>query len=371
MDLEVENQKLKEKLDLLMHQAKENSDKARRFQSLELRLISSSTIRELVYAVLVDYKKAFHLDAVTLVLDDPDFEIQRMLGNGIQDRNYLNQVIYLHDAEQSKALSQMSLFPRLGPYNRRQHQWLFPTTSKLNSVAILPLVGHGRRIGSLNLGSMTKERFVQPLGADFLERLAAIASICFENTINYERLKLLGLTDPLTGVHNRRFFDQRLKEEVIRALRSRQDLSCLFFDIDFFKRINDQHGHKVGDMALRNVAQLIASQMRGSDVLSRYGGEEFSALLSQTKAQEACDIAERIRSQVETSVLKFEGKKIQLTLSIGVATLDYFDDLDTIAETMDSILDSADMALLKAKETGRNKVVFAQRTPQFKQQLVY
>jgi two-component system, cell cycle response regulator len=120
------------------------------------------------------------------------------------------------------------------------------------------------------------------MATNFIEWLAAVASVCLENVANNERLKHIGLTDALTGVHNRRYFDQRLREEVDRALRKGQPLSCLLVDVDHFKHVNDKHGHLIGDAVLREVAEQIKDQLRLSDAMARYGGEEFAVLLVQT-----------------------------------------------------------------------------------------
>src|SRR5690606_11580958 len=118
--------------------------------------------------------------------------------------------------------------PVLGPYDPARHRVLFTTgLSHPASVAILPLTRWGQLVGSLNLGSVRPERFTPGMATNFIQWLAAVASVCLENVANNERLKHIGLTDALTGVHNRRYFEQRLREEVDRALRKGTPLSCL------------------------------------------------------------------------------------------------------------------------------------------------
>jgi len=183
-------------------------------------------------------------------------------------------------------------------------------------------------------------------------------AICIENAINLGRLKRQGLTDTLTAVNNRRFFDQRLKEELERAARDGIQLTCLLLDVDFFKRVNDSYGHQVGDQVLREVAGLIRAQLRGSDVLSRYGGEEFAALLSRSGTAEAGEVAERIRHSVETHTFTVDdGQTFRVTISIGVAT--YNPQASTVTEKMPGgvLVGHADRALYAAKSAGRNKVI--------------
>jgi diguanylate cyclase (GGDEF)-like protein len=194
---------------------------------------------------------------------------------------------------------------------------------------------------------------------DFLERLASILSICIENALNLERLKLAGLTDALTGVNNRRYFESRCQEEVAQARRRQLPLACMFLDIDKFKRINDEFGHQAGDEILRGVAGIIKSQLRTNDLFARYGGEEFVALLPQVSLVRAHEVAERIRARMEAHSFELpQGINLAITISIGVAMLPETL-LDDHTEASRKLIESADSALYRAKGSGRNKVVCA------------
>jgi diguanylate cyclase (GGDEF)-like protein len=215
-------------------------------------------------------------------------------------------------------------------------------------------------VGSLNLGSLRPDRFTPGMATNFIEWLAAVASVCLENVANNERLKHIGLTDALTGVHNRRYFEQRLREEVDRALRKGSPLSCLLVDLDHFKRVNDRHGHLIGDVVLREVSEQIKDQLRLSDAMARYGGEEFAVLLVQTNAITARAIAERIRERIAGQVFKLpDGTELSVTISIGVATLmEELRGADVDARARD-LVGRADSALYSAKRSGRNRVMAA------------
>jgi diguanylate cyclase (GGDEF)-like protein len=194
-----------------------------------------------------------------------------------------------------------------------------------------------------------------------------MTAISIENCINRQRTLELGYHDGLTNAYNRRYFDERLKHEVDRCTRKKTDLVCLFIDVDFFKQINDQHGHQVGDAVLVRLVALMREQVRSSDIVARYGGEEFAIILPDTGIQLAHEVAERIRSEVEAQKLIFNDNTLGITVSIGLASLsqikfqtnnDSKDQLDKMTAGIDQLLlRKADEALYQAKQTGRNQVV--------------
>jgi len=350
---------LRRRLEDYLAQAHVNESKQRRFQSYELRLIGLNSLFELIQDILYPNPAVFNWDAVTLLLLDPEYEVRRILKEeGVDLRDHAGLLFAIQDNDLD-GLFPTSLFPLLGPYKTKLHGPLFASTHRSpNSVALLPLVRHGRLIGSLNIGSYNAERFVKGVRTDFLEHLAAIVAICIENATNLERLKRQGLTDTLTAVNNRRFFDQRLKEEMERAVREGIQLTCLLLDVDHFKKVNDTYGHQTGDHVLREVAALIRAQLRGSDVLCRYGGEEFAALLSRSGAAEAGEVAERIRHNVAAHDFEApDGQPFRVTISIGVAT---YNPVKFGGKLQGAVLvGHADRALYEAKANGRDRVVSA------------
>ncbi len=157
--------------------------------------------------------------------------------------------------------------------------------------------------------------------------------------------------DPLTGVHNRGFFDRQFSVEMERSRRSGQPLGLLFADLDHFKGINDEYGHEVGDMVLRSVASLLVAQLRRIDYVFRYGGEEFAILLPGTDLDEAVRTARRLCSAVQASELRLEGgANLHVSLSIGVAVFPEH------AEDERVLMRRADLAMYQAKQEGRNCV---------------
>jgi diguanylate cyclase (GGDEF)-like protein len=168
-----------------------------------------------------------------------------------------------------------------------------------------------------------------------------------------KELSELTITDPLTKVYNRRFFDKALANEVKRANRTLQPIAVVMVDIDHFKMINDNHGHPVGDKCLFLVAQALRQQTsRSGDLVARYGGEEFILILTATSEEKALLLAEKVRDAVEKLVINNNGNPIQLRVSVGVAAW-----VPRQGESHHQLVKAADNALYQAKRNGRNQVV--------------
>jgi diguanylate cyclase len=164
------------------------------------------------------------------------------------------------------------------------------------------------------------------------------------------RLELMARTDPLTGINNRGYFIELMIIELKRSRRHEHAFSMLMLDLDHFKSVNDTHGHAAGDDALRSLPRVIqASGLRTSDFFGRIGGEEFAIGLPETTIHGAAEVAERIRMNLEKTVLIHHGIELYLTASIGVSEF-------RIGDTEDTLMQRADQAMYRAKESGRNKV---------------
>lgn len=157
--------------------------------------------------------------------------------------------------------------------------------------------------------------------------------------------------DALTRTHNRRFMDKRLDEEMAFALRHESDLSIVLLDIDFFKQVNDRHGHGAGDIVLRRVAEVIADQLRTEDILARYGGEEFAVLLRGIPLAGAARVAERVRSAVAKTHVNLGRLTLGVTLSGGCASLS-----TCPSQTKEDLIAQGDERLYRAKRSGRNQI---------------
>jgi len=221
----------------------------------------------------------------------------------------------------------------------------------------LPLKLDRGAIGVLNIADkISGEAFTEEDG-QLLNAIATYAVVAIERSEFYRRseeLKKISITDALTGLLNRRYFQERLAEEVERSKRHRLSLSLIMMDIDNFKSFNDRYGHLAGDEALRTTARTLRNSIRAIDVAARYGGEEFTVILPQTTKQDAMIIAERFCREIEK--INFQVEKAQpgptkLTVSLGLASCP--DD----ATQIDDLIKLADTALYAAKAQGKNRVV--------------
>jgi len=164
------------------------------------------------------------------------------------------------------------------------------------------------------------------------------------------RLELMARTDPLTGMNNRGHFYELLTIELNRSRRHERVCSVLMLDLDHFKSLNDTYGHAAGDEALRSLPRVIqASGLRGSDFFGRIGGEEFAVALPETSLENATEVAERIRMNLEHTAMAHNGKEFFVTASIGVSEFKFGD-------TEDTLMQRADQAMYRAKKSGRNKI---------------
>jgi diguanylate cyclase (GGDEF)-like protein len=166
----------------------------------------------------------------------------------------------------------------------------------------------------------------------------------------HEEIYRMTIVDGLTQIHNKRALFEALEKELMRARRYERDLSLLMFDIDFFKRINDQYGHLAGDHVLRELARIVQERIRREEVFARYGGEEFVILLPETPLPGAAALAESLRARVANHGFVFQGERIPVTVSIGTALLG---ENDKVAA---DLIQRADEKLYEAKRGGRNRV---------------
>lgn len=222
-------------------------------------------------------------------------------------------------------------------------------------IGIFPLIGEKTVLGCIvahsNIDKLNDKEI------DYLEQLTKQSSITIHRANVYAEVLQHATLDALTGLNNRRQFEIRLNQEVATAKRQGKPLCAIMLDIDFFKSVNDTHGHVVGDLVLKNIASVVKAGLREYDIASRYGGEEFAILLPFTKIEEAFLVAQRLRKAVEISSVEIPadeknecGSTVKVTISMGVYEF-------TTGDTAQTLYGNADKALYEAKTHGRNKVV--------------
>jgi two-component system, cell cycle response regulator len=352
-----DNEELKKRLAELTSEAAVNETIMKRTQARELTLLRADSLAQLLHAMVDGLRESYSLDAVSVVLLDPQHEVRHLLVAGGDRPEEFKQIFFVDSliglAPQLAVLHR----PWLGPFVGADHHLLFPGTSSLKSVALLPLPRKDRATGALCFGSGDATRFTRHHGTDFLSHLGAVGAVCIENAVNRARLLRAGITDFLTGWHNRRYLQQRLKEELSRAQRRGGSIACLMIDIDKFKGINDGYGHLAGDAALKEIAHRVEGQIRSMDTAARFGGDELAILLPEATATEAARLAERIREVIAAVPFALNSQITRsLTVSIGVASVApgrLETDLKAVA---DRLVADADAALYRAKALGRNRV---------------
>lgn len=217
----------------------------------------------------------------------------------------------------------------------------------------VPLVAQGNMLGLLHASAPAVDGRADNDTA-LLEAVGEQLSLAMVNLQLRETLRQQSLRDPLTGLFNRRYLEVGLERELARCRRRGHALSVVMLDVDHFKRFNDEHGHPAGDALLQRVGELLASLTRGEDIACRYGGEEFILVLPEADATLALQRAEQIRKAISTATVTHAGQELgPATASLGVATA------PGDGDTPRKLLDCADAALYRAKESGRNRVVAA------------
>ena len=356
-DLQAELDELRAQLRELAAEALSNEQKLQRTLDRVIDVLSAETLPEFLKQVTTGLLTAYGLDVVRLIVEDPNHEIQHLLlGSGDRLEEFPAVAFVDTLAALAPQLSTLRR-PWLGRYVRADHELLFGTGRELKTLALLPLRRQARLIGVLCFGSIDPERFTHRHGADFLQHLASIVVVCLENACNRVRVLRSGLSDYLTGWHNRRYLGSRLREELARAQRKGSSVACLMIDVDHFKDINDSFGHIGGDEALREIAVRIETHTRASDTAARFGGDEFALLLPDTGIDDAVLLAERIRATLAPPLDLGDGKQILVTLSIGVAAVHGTRTDLELKSLADRLLADADAALYRAKAAGRDRVV--------------
>jgi diguanylate cyclase (GGDEF)-like protein len=247
---------------------------------------------------------------------------------------------WLHDLQSNGYPASMEL----------SHELLLGTPfSEAGRVTLFPLRAKQELLGVVIVATETA---ADTTGRELVETLVGHTALTINNAAMMEQVELLAITDGLTGVYNRRYFNSRLETELQRSLRFTHAVSLIIMDIDYFKSVNDVLGHLGGDTVLKQLASLLLEKVRKVDIVARYGGEEFAIILPETSANNAAYVAEKIRSWIEEFPFTDQERlpHRNITASLGVASFPVH------AHSLEELIHQADESLYRAKQAGRNQV---------------
>jgi diguanylate cyclase (GGDEF)-like protein len=285
-------------------------------------------------------------------------------------------VVIAHDVNgHLNVLGDAGLVPSLGPSLWSAANWVMRHTSEffsgdlskdsrgsagaVGSAIALPLTCRNRSVGALVCLDPLPSKTAPSMGPSLVLALRLLiepSAIALDNCLALQRMEALSVTDELTRLSNSRYLNQVLRRETKRSVRNGSPLSLLFLDLDTFKSVNDQHGHLAGSKVLMEAAAVIRGCARETDVVARFGGDEFTLLLPDTDTEGAVQVAERIRDRLRVSrFLASEGLSVRQTVSIGVATLH-----PDKPRTADELMKAADMAMYRVKAAGKDGIYVAQ-----------
>ncbi|MFK5926412.1 MAG: sensor domain-containing diguanylate cyclase [Desulfuromusa sp.] len=264
----------------------------------------------------------------------------------------LNHKFVLDDSLVGQVVKYRKTFPETSAYAGRA-----PVVNGLKlfdlykSVLVVPLLQDDRPVTGVLIISARSENMVTRNCREMIEIIAAQVAIKIDLAHSHEQIQQLAITDPLTGIANRRAFQRGFTAMDERARRRSGSFSLIICDIDLFKRVNDTYGHPFGDQVIQQVASQLNEVVRTGDLAARIGGEEFAILLEDTGLSGALDVAERLREKVEKLSLFSQGVAVPVTISLGVAAFPQSTD------NQEKLFNCADQALYQAKESGRNKSI--------------
>ncbi|HDL17703.1 MAG TPA: sensor domain-containing diguanylate cyclase [Bacteroidetes bacterium] len=297
------------------------------------------------------FQESLTVEYNSIILEDSfarDLDLNKIYGSAKQGKK---NIIYPVESIHEKIVKKKSFILR--PIVNQEEIVPDKETSVHFPLQLLgfPLIISSKKIiGSLSFFREEGNSF-QPDEIEFLQRVADEVSNILDKIYLFYQTKEDTFRDHLTGVYNRRYFNQRLDMEIKRAERYKRSFSMLMIDIDDFKLVNDTYGHITGDEILKELTKILKKNLRNSDILSRFGGEEFVALLPETNSQNAFLTGEKLRTEVENKLIIPEDHKKNVTISIGVANY------PVDAYSAEKLVDKADRRLYQAKNKGKNSTV--------------
>ncbi len=343
-----ENHELKQYVADVMKRLRENERLFAKMFELESKVLSATDAEDLCFTLLRGLRSGFSLDMVRFWFDRSSF-----MGNCKLDGLSERDLVWIEKGE----LANMGLIGRhvcLMPLSREKgFVWLEKQDEHLASMALLVLGNPEKPFGVLGMGSVDGERFSPEQSVDFLQHLAQVIGLSLENAVARERLARHAITDSLTGTHNRRFLQPHSHQPLSQWFGKDTAVTCLYFDVDDFRAINERHGAEAGDDLLAAVADAARSHVRSHDPLIRMGGDEFILLLAGCGREKAAEIAGRIVDSC--AAIEVKGEKT--SVSMGVALSSAKQDL-----SVKQLVDQADQAMYVAKALSGSRYEFSEDT---------
>jgi len=333
---------------------------------MSVKIGATKSFDELVATIFSDLKEIIPFDVGMLAtVNEQDMKVYVRSEHALDESitTHLQHEIQAHHLEETgRPLHLKSMQMQIRDWEGKQFKESDNRlTASLETSLSLPLHSPDNEfIGVIFIGSIEEMNLggeAIRLFSTFVARVALVLHI-IKNILLFKQVREMAIKDSLTGLYNRRFFEEQIDKEIERARRYENELSFLLLDIDLFKEVNDKYGHLNGDIVLENVARLIRNSTRNIDISIRYGGEEFVILLPETPQDGASVIAERLRSKIESNsfiITEQSGKEqieLDLTASIGLTCYDTSNQVSA-----EKLVSQADQALYYAKSHGRNQVI--------------
>jgi len=343
--------------DQLLKEMARTVDELRVFNEIGKTLTSTLDISEVLSTIMLkisELMKPHHWSLLLMDEDKRDLTFEIVVGEGadkLKDlRLPLGEGVAGWVAKEAK--------PLLVPDAERDERWLksadYLTHFRTRSILCVPLIARGDVLGVIELVNHQPNAFSES-DLRLLGSLADYAAIAIENARNFLRIQELTVTDDVTSLYNSRHLHEMLAIEFERSRRYRLAFSVIFFDLDHFKKVNDQYGHLRGSKLLKEVGELVRSKLRTVDIPTRYGGDEFVIILPQTSKAQALRVTRRLRQALNDRVfLTSDGLNVRLTASFGVANFPE----DTLHK--DNVLRLADEAMYRVKESTRDGIQSAE-----------
>ncbi len=329
----------------LLDRMKHNEIIARKFHEIEISILTILNFQDFIEKLLFEISSKFSISYTWISIIE-ESSISKYF-HDIQGSELLSTSTTFLSKNEFKDITRNQVKPLLSNDKLYRFSALIPKTSNYNigSIAIAPITMDGQMVGSFNQADHDIHRFEPGIDTSLLEQLALKVSLCLSNVTAHEKLKFLAFHDPLTNLLNRGVMQRVLEREFQRSKRYHIDLIILFFDLDDFKSINDTHGHDNGDLALCHVASCLENLKRDSDIVARFAGDEFVAILPSTNKSQAKIYIDRVKEKLASEPLSSEGTNFYVKLSYGLASV-----LEKGMETSAALLKAADKRLYKAKQ---------------------